>query len=160
MAEPSHPSAPTEVVTCFVLRDAERTDAAAPATAAVLLVQRSQHVRTYRGAWAAISGYLESGVTPIEQAYTELREELGLTRDDLELRRSGAPLAVSDPQAQLEWVVHPFLFVVRDTDRIRTDWEATQHAWVAPADVGTYDTVPGLQRALAAVYPADTPVDG
>lgn len=141
-----HAQEPTHVVTNFLLRrDTGRDE--------VLLVRRSQRVRTYRGAWAAISGYVERGVTPLEQAYTELREETGLERGDVTLFVAGAPIAVDDATLGQSWVVHPFLFAVDDPGRIRTDWEASEHRWVSPADIASYETVPKLAEALAAVYP-------
>jgi 8-oxo-dGTP pyrophosphatase MutT (NUDIX family) len=144
---------PTHVVTCFLLRREAEGDA-------VLLVQRSERVRTYRGAWAGVSGYLELGVTPLDQAYTELREETGLGRDDVILLRTGEPLAFHDAQIGQSWVVHPFLFAVTSPDRIRTDWEATDHRWARPAEIATYLTVPMLVEALARVYPPREPSGG
>lgn len=141
-----HPQEPTHVVTNFLLRrDTGRDE--------VLLVRRSQRVRTYRGAWAGVSGYVEPGITPLDQAYTELREETGLERTDVQLLRAGAPVAFDDTQLGQSWVVHPFLFSIDTPDRIRTDWEATEHDWVIPADISSYETVPKLADALAAVYP-------
>lgn len=137
---------PTPVVTSFLLRNDAGRDV-------VLLVRRSQRVRTYRGAWAGISGYIEPGVTPLDQAYTELREETGLERGDVKLLRTSAPIAFHDAQLDQSWVVHPFLFAVEAPDHVRTDWEATEHRWVTPADVSTYETVPKLAEALASVYP-------
>lgn len=146
----SHTQTPTHVVTNFLLRHDAGHDR-------VLLVRRSQRVRTYRGAWAGVSGYVEPGVTPLDQAYTELREETGLERGDVKLLRTGAPIAFDDAQLGQSWVVHPFLFAIDNPDRIRTDWEATEHHWVAPADIPTYETVPKLAEALAAVYPPQDP---
>ncbi len=143
----------SHVVTCFVLRHVADGDA-------VLLVRRSERVRTYRGAWAGVSGYLEPGVTPLDQAYTELREETGLDRGDVTLLRIGEPLAFHDAQIGQSWTVHPFLFAVTAPDRIRTDWEATDHRWVRPADVATYPTVPMLTEALYSIYPSTEPSGG
>ena len=139
--------APTHVVTCFLLQRSPGGDL-------VLLVRRSERVRTYRGAWAGVSGYLEQGVTPLEQAYTEIREETGLDRDGVRLLNEGMPLPVEDREQGLSWVVHPFLFVLDDPTAIRTDWEATDHTWVRPADLASYSAVPMLAEAFAHVYPA------
>ncbi|MBF6591373.1 MAG: NUDIX pyrophosphatase [Ktedonobacterales bacterium] len=137
---------PTHVVTCFLLRSQAGWDE-------VLLVRRSERVRTYRGAWAGISGYVEPGVAPLEQAYTELSEEVALSRADVRLLRVGAEVAFDDLALGQAWVVHPFLFALADSASPRTDWEATEHRWLPPAEVRTLSTVPHLTEALAAVYP-------
>jgi ADP-ribose pyrophosphatase YjhB (NUDIX family) len=138
---------PTHVVTAFLLwRDRGRDE--------VLLVRRSGRVRTYQGAWAGVSGYLEPGVTPLDQAYMELAEEVALPREAVELLRVGESLAVCDEGQALSWVVHPFLFALAQPDRVHTDWEAAEHRWVAPEEVARLATVPMLAEALACVYPA------
>ena len=137
----------TAVVTCFVMRTNMGRDE-------VLLAQRSQRVRTYRGAWGGVSGYIELGVTAQEQAYTELSEEAGLARDDVELLRVGEPLAFRDDTLAQNWVVHPFLFRLLRPERLRSDWEADQFQWYAPTGLATLPTVPRLAEALAHVYPA------
>ncbi|MGO8951518.1 MAG: NUDIX domain-containing protein [Ktedonobacterales bacterium] len=138
----------TSVVTSFLLRHR-----AAPGGDEILLVRRSERVRTYQGSWAGISGYLEAGVTPLEQAYTELREELGLDRTTLHLNRAGPPLPVEDETQNLRWLVFPFLFTLNDPQVLTLDWEALEMRWVSPSDLATYTTVPKLLEALAEVYP-------
>lgn len=139
-------SQPTHVVTCFLLRQDRGRDE-------LFLVRRSERVRTYRGHWAGVSGYLEPGVTPEQQAETEVREETGLAPTDVRLLAVGQPLPVQDPAAGLDWVVHPFLFHVLAPTRIQTDWEARESAWVTPDELRQRPTVPALAEALARVYP-------
>lgn len=124
------------VVTAFLEHDGK-----------ILLVRRSQAVRTHQGLWAGISGYLEH--PPLEQALVEIEEETGLNKDDVELRRQGQPVDVRDPEHAIRWVVHPFLFHVKRPDTIRLDWENIEMRWILPAELGDYDTVPGLKDALA-----------
>ena len=150
---PAESAAPTHVVTCFLLRRDRGRDE-------LLLVRRSERVRTYRGRWAGVSGYIEPGVTALEQAHVELREETGLTEADVMLLRTGVPLPVHDEAAGLAWVVHPFLFRVAAPERIQTDWEARAFLWVAPDALAGMETVPGLAEALAHVYPPDSPHGG
>lgn len=136
----------THVVTCFILRNDRGRDE-------VLLVRRSDHVRTYRGRWAGVSGYVEPGVSPHDQAYVELREETQLSPEDVRLLAEGAPLPVIDKAQGLSWVVHPFLFQIGAPEHIQTDWEAQATQWMAPGEVANLATVPGLADALALVYP-------
>lgn len=141
---------PTHVVTCFLLRQDEGGDR-------VLLARRSDRVRTYRGAWGAISGYVEPGVSPLEQAYQEIGEETGLARADVTLLREGEPLPFRDETIAQDWVVHPFLFQALRPDAVQHDWEAHAFAWTPPAAVPGLATVPKLAEALARVYPPADP---
>ena len=112
----------------------------------ILLVRRSQTVRTHQGLWAGISGYLEHA--PLEQAVIEIREETGLDGPDVELRQEGQPVDVADPEHNIRWIVHPFLFRVNRPDAIRLDWENVEMRWILPAEIDDYTTVPGLKQAF------------
>lgn len=139
-------SAPTHVVTCFLLRRDRGHDE-------VLLARRSERVRTYRGAWGAISGYIEPQIAPLDQAYQELLEETGFQPSDVQLLREGEPLAFRDASIAQDWVVHPFLFLALRPDAAQRDWEARAFAWIAPERAQELPTVPRLAEALARVYP-------
>jgi len=117
----------------------------------LLLLKRSEKVGTYKGKWATISGYLER--PPDEQAYIELKEEVGLSEQDVTLIRCGEVLEIEDSEIGLKWLVHPYLFKLKNSGRINIDWEHREYKWVLPEDVASYHTVPGLDEALARVYP-------
>jgi len=126
------------VVTCFLESDGR-----------VLLLRRSDRVGTYRGKWSAVSGYLEGD--PEKQAFTEIKEETGLHGRELLLAGKGGVLTIDDTAIGIRWLVHPFLFHVADPRRVRTDWENIEALWVLPAEIGQYDTVPGLRQAMGQV---------
>lgn len=132
-----------EVVTAFLERDDGR----------ILLLERSSKVGSFRGRWAGVSGYLEAS-SPLEQAYREVEEETGLSRDRVEVRSVGLPvLARHGPEV---YVVHPFRFFARSTD-IRLDWEHVRAEWVDPSEVRVRETVPKLDRAWEAVAAPPAP---
>jgi 8-oxo-dGTP diphosphatase len=112
----------------------------------ILLVRRSQSVGTYRGRWSGISGYLEH--EPLEQALIEVREETGLSGDEIELVKQGEPLQILDAEQNRRWRVHPFLFRVKRPDAIRLDWENLELHWILPSEIDNYDTVPSLKETL------------
>jgi len=138
-----------DVVTSFLLR----RPPGAPEE--LLILRRSQRVGTYHGRWAGVSGFVEA--PPDEQAYVELHEEVHLERGDVQLLRRGEPLTFVDAELVREWTVHPYLFLVVDPTRIQTDWEHTETCWIAPQELGQYETVPMLQEAFQRVYPPETP---
>jgi 8-oxo-dGTP diphosphatase len=121
------------VVTCFLEHNGR-----------ILILRRSQRVGTYRGKWAGVSGFIEQGVSPLEQARSEMKEEAGLGADDVELVQEGQPLDVIDVELGRRWIVHPFRFKVLEPENIRIDWEHTEAKWIAPEDMGRHETVPNL----------------
>ena len=127
------------VVTCFLESENE-----------ILLLRRSEQVGSYQGRWAGVSGYIET--TADEQALIEIEEETSLLAEDVELVKKGEPLPVEDEGIGVRWVVHPYLFHVKDRDKIQIDWEHKEIRWIAPEDIGNYETVPMLKETLDRVY--------
>jgi 8-oxo-dGTP diphosphatase len=119
----------------------------------ILLLERSAKVGSFQGRWAGVSGYLEDP-TPLDQAYREVREEVGIGREDLELRSSGSPVMARDG-AKI-FVVHPFRFEVRTTE-LTLDWEHVRAEWVLPEEIHRRPTVPKLDRVWDAVAPVVAP---
>jgi len=114
-----------------------------------LLLKRSQQVSSYQGKWAGVSGYLET--TPDQQAFTEIEEETGLSPTDVTLVKKGKKVLIVDPETGSQWLVHPYLFYVNVKSKIKIDWEHKTGRWVKPEEIADYATVPGLDKALAAV---------
>jgi 8-oxo-dGTP diphosphatase len=141
-AKQARPDKIQDVVTVFLTHEGK-----------VLVLKRSSKVGTYRGHWAGVSGYLERA-TPLEQAFTEMAEEVGLCRSDVSLVRAGDPLEVVDRTRGRAWRVHPFLFSLGEPGKIRLDWENTEMRWVPPEELSKLRTVPALALALERVLPA------
>lgn len=139
----SQPLRPTHVVTCFLMR----VDFSTPH---ILLVQRSERVGSYHAHWAGISGFIEPGVTPEEQAYTEILEETGLSRDLVRLLKRGMIVEYIDEEIGRHFYIHPFLFEVTLPELVKTDWEAAEMRWIEPGDLPNFTTVPKLREAFVA----------
>ena len=127
-----------KVVTCFLESEGE-----------ILILRRSQQVGSYQGRWAGVSGYIET--TADGQALTEIEEETSLTRQEVTLIKKGEPLVAEDEGLGVRWVIHPYLFRIKDRDRIKIDWEHKESRWIKPEDIDNYPTVPKLKEALAQV---------
>ena len=135
----------TPVVTCFLTRaDSGETR--------ILLVRRSQRVGSYNARWAGISGFIEAGVPPDEQALTEIREETGLQREQVRMLRRGAVIEHVDASLGRHWLIHPYLFETLAPDAIQIDWEATEMRWITPSKLPDFETVPKLAEAYASAF--------
>jgi nicotinamide-nucleotide amidase len=117
----------------------------------ILVLRRSDKVSTYQDRWAGVSGYIES--TPDEQALIEIREETGLSSRDVTQVWKGQSLEVVDEKLKTKWIVHPYLFKVKNPDNIKIDWEHRETRWIKPDEIDTLPTVPKLKEALHAVLP-------
>ena len=104
----------TSVITVF-LKDKEGK---------IALFRRSSRVGTYQGRWAGISGYLEGD--PENHFRIEIEEETGLKPDDYTFIRSSEPIKIKDDRLGKIWIVHPFLCLVDNPDKIVLDWENTE----------------------------------
>ena len=135
-----------QVVTCILENDGK-----------ILLLKRSNLVKTYRGLWGGIAGYVEKLENPYDTAIKEIKEETGINTDSLQLIRKGEPIEFSDiyDGRRYNWIVHPFLFRIRSKKLIRLDWEHEECLWVFPSESKEFDTVPGLDKVITRLLNAN-----
>ncbi len=138
----SMPTDPRQVVTAFLIRDKDNPK--------VLILRRSQQVGTYQGRWAGISGYLEPGTQPLQQALQEIQEEAGIAPSHVRLMAQAEPLSVAD--GNLQWLVYPFIFELLPPSEPVLDWEHTEARWIDPKEFDSFETVPGLKAAFTAAW--------
>jgi 8-oxo-dGTP diphosphatase len=113
----------------------------------ICLARRTELVGTSRGLWSVVMGYVEPGVEPTEQAWTEIREELGLQPPDVWLLRSGPSLPLTSRATGKQFLVYSFLFDSPEETEVTLNWEHSAVAWVEPSRLSDPDCVP-WQRDL------------
>ena len=129
----------SRVVTVFLMHEGK-----------VLILRRSDKVRTMKHKWAGISGYIEGNENVLERAYKEICEETGFSSKEIELVKTAEPLEVPDKELDTLWIVHPHLFKTMRT-AVKLDWEHDQYRWIEPAEITNHDTVPMLKETLQSV---------
>jgi len=128
----------TKIVTSFVTNNEK-----------VLLLKRSQKVKSMKGLWGGVSGIIEEGEEPLSRAKIEIYEETGIMVDAVRLLKAGRQMTVSSPQyPDHEWVIFPFLFEA-DGQKILLNWENTSYAWIDVKEIHRYETVPSLADVLS-----------
>ena len=114
----------------------------------ILLLKRSDKVRTYREKWNTIAGYLDE-VKPLkEKVLEELREEIGVIEKNILNIKYGGSYKLKDKKINKIWIVHPVLVELKDKPEIVLDWEHTEYKWIKPKDLNKYDTVASLGETL------------
>ncbi len=127
----------TKIVTSFI-KDNEK----------LLILKRSDKVKSMKGLWAGISGIIEKNEEPLKRARIEIFEEVGITEDMITLVRSAEEMRVNSPQYKNhEWEIFPFLFEAKNPI-IKLNWENSEFKWINVEELENYDTVPSLQKVL------------
>jgi 8-oxo-dGTP pyrophosphatase MutT (NUDIX family) len=127
----------TRIVTSFI-KDNEK----------LLILKRSDKVKSMKGLWAGISGIIEKNEEPLKRARIEIFEEVGITEDKITLVRSAKEMKINSPQYENhEWEIFPFLFEAKNPI-IKLNWENSEFKWINKEELKNYDTVPSLQKVL------------
>ena len=114
----------------------------------ILILKRSDKVRSMKGLWSGVSGIIEKGETPINRAKIEIFEEVGIKENKINLVKSVEKIKISSPQYENhEWEVFPFLFETNETE-IKLNWENSEYKWINVNELKNYETVPSLDKIL------------
>ncbi|MBT3591521.1 MAG: NUDIX domain-containing protein [Candidatus Nitrosopelagicus sp.] len=131
----------TKIVTSF-LKDSEK----------ILLLKRSEKVKSMKNLWAGISGIIEDNEKPIKRAKIEILEEVGIEESDITLMKEGNKILIESPQyVNHQWEVYPFLFSCSNKE-IKLNWENSDSRWISINELNNFTTVPSLDRVLARLF--------
>ena len=127
----------TKIVTSFI-KDNEK----------LLILKRSNKVKTMKGLWAGVSGIIENDEEPLKRAKIEIFEEVGITEEEIKLIKAVKEMKVNSPQYENhEWEIFPFLFETKNPE-IKLNWENSEFKWINVNELENYETVPNLQKVL------------
>ncbi len=127
----------TKIVTSFI-KDNDK----------LLILKRSDKVKSMKGLWAGISGIIENDEEPLKRAKIEIFEEAGIIEDKITLVKAAKEMRVNSPQYKNhEWEIFPFLFQATNPI-IKLNWENSDFKWVYTDELENYETVPSLQKVL------------
>ncbi len=127
----------TKIVTVFIINNGK-----------ILLLKRSNKVKSMKELWAAISGIIEKNEDPIKRAKIEIFEEIGMPEDQVSLLKRAQKMKVSSPQYQNhEWEIYPFLFEAKISE-IKLNWENSEFKWIDKEELKNFKTVPSLDKVL------------
>jgi len=127
----------TNIVTSFIKNDDK-----------ILILKRSDKVKSMKCLWAGISGIIENDETPLTRAKIEIFEEAGIHEEQIELLKAIQQIKISSLQYKNhEWNIFPFLFKAKNPE-IKLNWENSEFKWIEPNEIKNYKTVPDLEKIL------------
>jgi len=115
----------------------------------ILILKRSDKVKSMTCLWAGVSGIIEkSDTTPLARAKIEIFEETGIREEEIELLKEVKQMKILSQQYKNhEWNVFPFLFKAKNLE-IKLNWENSEFKWIEPNEIKNYETVPELEKIL------------
>jgi 8-oxo-dGTP pyrophosphatase MutT (NUDIX family) len=127
----------TEIVTSFIKNNNK-----------ILILKRSNKVKSMKGLWSGVSGIIENNEPPMNRAKIEIYEELGIKKDKITLIKNLKKMKISSSQYENhEWEVFSYLFESKETS-IKLNWENSEYKWINPIELKNYETVPSLDKIL------------
>ena len=95
----------TNIVTSFI-KNGDR----------ILILKRSDKVKSMKCLWAGVSGIIEKNdTTPLARAKTEILEETGINGKEIELLKANELIKIESAQYKNhEWNIFPFLFKAKN----------------------------------------------
>ena len=128
----------TNIVTSFI-KNGDR----------ILILKRSDKVKSMKCLWAGVSGIIEKNDTSqLDRATTEILEETGINEEEIELLKANERIKIESAQYKNhEWNIFPFLFKTKNPE-IKLNWENSEFKWIKPNEIKNYDTVPELEKIL------------
>ena len=127
----------TNIVTSFLQNNSK-----------ILLLKRSDRVKSMKGLWAGVSGIIENNEIPINRAKIEIWEETGINEEGIELLKANERIKIEAAQYKNHmWNIFPFLFRTKNPE-IKLNWENSDFKWIEPNEIKNYETVPELEKIL------------
>ena len=128
----------TNIVTSFI-KNGDR----------ILILKRSDKVKSMKCLWAGVSGIIEENdTTTLARAKTEILEETGINEEEIELLKANERIKIKSAQYKNhEWNIFPFLFKTKNLE-IKLNWENSEFQWIKPNEIKNYETVPELEKIL------------
>ena len=127
----------TRIVTSFIKHNDQ-----------ILILKRSEKVRSMKGLWSGVSGIIENNENPIDRAKIEIFEEVGIKEKEIRLVKKLEKMKIQSQQYKNhEWEIFPFLFETKN-ENIELNWENSEFKWILPKELKNYQTVPSLEKIL------------
>ncbi len=129
-----------DVATCIIVNQNDK----------ILILHRSNKVKTYKGLWGGVAGYVESNENPLDTAFKEIKEEVNIEKKDIRLEKICEPVKFTDIEENKkhDWRVHPFIFRLLKKSKIQIDWEHSEYRWIKPENISQFRTVPRFENII------------
>ena len=104
----------------------------------ILLLKRSDKVRTYQGKWNAVAGYLDATKPIQEKALEEIQEETKIDKENILSIQIRELYEFIDFEINKTWIIVPVLAELKNKCEIKLDWEHLEYKWIDPKELKNF----------------------
>ncbi len=102
----------------------------------ILLLKRSDKVTNRKNSWGVVAGYLDELKPLVKKALEEVREETGITKDQISSIIIGNVYRFK--KKETTFISHPILMKLETKPQVELSWEHTDYEWVKKDKVEDY----------------------
>lgn len=102
----------------------------------ILILKRSEKVNTRRRGWGVVAGYLDELKPVVEKALEEVREETGISEEEISNIQKGDVFEFD--RKGIRFVSFPFLMELKRKPKVELSWEHTEYKWINLQAAGEY----------------------
>ncbi|MFA6430577.1 MAG: NUDIX domain-containing protein [Candidatus Paceibacterota bacterium] len=117
----------------------------------ILILERNKNMRLYPGYWNGISGFLDDDKGLKEKVYEELKEEVGINKEDVISIKVGQIFDRDESKYKKTWIVHPILVKVK-TNKIKLDFENRNYKWIKLEEIKDFKLLPGFETVIKNLF--------
>lgn len=115
----------------------------------LLILQRREEDEWMPNKWALVGGKIEEGESAEEAILREIKEEIGISDNNLKIKIKSEIFNIEDNVLQ-------FLFLIlSETSKINLNQEHQNFKWVDFSELDEYDSVPNLKKYVKTVIEQD-----
>ncbi len=113
----------------------------------ILLLKRSEKVNTRKGGWGVVAGYLDELKPITEKALDEVKEETGITGDDILSIQEGEVFDFEHDGSR--FFSYPILMELERKPDIQLSWEHTEYKWANIENLKKYLPINAMEEFKA-----------
>ena len=111
----------------------------------VLVLQRANYMKNFRGMWGVVGGSIEKGETPEEAALREVKEETGMSKEneDIDYIKQIGKIKHNDGS-----ISYLFQVWTVEVPNVKISKEHQRYKWISNTDQITGKWVPGIKEEI------------
>ena len=109
----------------------------------VLVLQRANYMKNFRGMWGVVGGSIDNGETPEEAALREVKEETGISKEDIDrIKQIGK---ITHDNGSISYLFQVWTVEIPE---VKLSKEHQRYKWISNTDQIKGKWMPGIKEEI------------